>query len=140
MGLGTALLPCGWIVSFGLLSAATGSATQGALLFVVLWAGSLPALIVGSMGFTLARERVRSPIFRRDMAIGIVLIALVAVSHRWSSSHGGSGGAAFGNLWSDGERWRPEMNDGQIPTEPRKSAFHQSLKYSNELGFKFSRA
>ncbi len=43
-GLATGLLPCGWLYSFVLLSLATKSPWQGALVLAAFWLGTVPAL------------------------------------------------------------------------------------------------
>jgi uncharacterized protein len=44
LGLGTALLPCGWLYSFVLLSTTTQRPELGALTMFFFWLGSMPAL------------------------------------------------------------------------------------------------
>jgi sulfite exporter TauE/SafE len=46
LGLLTGLLPCGWLYSFALVAAASGSPRGGMLTMLVFWAGSVPALFV----------------------------------------------------------------------------------------------
>lgn len=52
LGLGSALLPCGWLYSFAVLAAGTGSAARGALLMAAFWLGSVPAML--GVGLSLA--------------------------------------------------------------------------------------
>lgn len=49
LGLFTALLPCGWLHGFVLAAVATRSAFGGALLLLLFWAGTLPALVSVSL-------------------------------------------------------------------------------------------
>lgn len=49
MGLATVLLPCGWLYSFIASALAARSAAAGALVMVVFWASSLPALSVAQL-------------------------------------------------------------------------------------------
>jgi sulfite exporter TauE/SafE len=87
LGFGTALVPCGWIASFALVAAATGSALAGAGVFAALWAGSLPALLAAAAGFSIARERLRRPLLRRATAVLMAVVGLGAVAHRWNASN-----------------------------------------------------
>ncbi len=80
-GLGTALLPCGWMASFGLLAASTQSAFWGAGVFVMLALGGLPALVLVAWGLGKTQNTFgRQPLFRGVMA------ALVLVSGFYSLS------------------------------------------------------
>lgn len=45
LGIATPLLPCGWLWSFVLLAATTGSPLLGAGVLAAFWAGTVPALI-----------------------------------------------------------------------------------------------
>lgn len=45
LGLGSALLPCGWLYAFVVTAGGTGSALHGAFVMAVFWAGTLPAMI-----------------------------------------------------------------------------------------------
>lgn len=45
IGLLTGLFPCPWLYGFVILAAGSGSAAQGALLMLVFWIGSVPALV-----------------------------------------------------------------------------------------------
>jgi sulfite exporter TauE/SafE len=86
IGLFTAILPCGWIASFALLAAARGSATQGALLFTLLWMGSLPALLFSAFGSGWLRHRFRGAGARAIIALVVLFSGFVSVHHRWNSS------------------------------------------------------
>lgn len=46
LGLGSALLPCGWLYAFVITAAGTGSALLGALVMAVFWTGTLPVMLV----------------------------------------------------------------------------------------------
>jgi sulfite exporter TauE/SafE len=57
LGLVSTLLPCGWLYTFAVLAAATGSAAGGAILMGAFWLGSLPMLLgVGVSVRGLARR------------------------------------------------------------------------------------
>jgi sulfite exporter TauE/SafE len=57
LGLGTALLPCGWLYAFVAAAAATGGIGEGALVMAAFWSGTLPALL--GLGVGLGRLGVR---------------------------------------------------------------------------------
>ena len=57
LGLLTPLLPCGFLYTFVLLAAGTGSAVQGAAVMAILWLGTAPALLgVGALTDALGRR------------------------------------------------------------------------------------
>jgi sulfite exporter TauE/SafE len=95
IGIFTAILPCGWIASFALLAAARGSVAQGALLFGILWAGSLPSLLFATYGTGWLRHRFRSGGARAVIALVVLASGFASVHHRWNSTAsrnpGGSG-------------------------------------------------
>lgn len=77
IGLGTALLPCGWLHGFVLAAAATRSGAAGAALMLAFWAGTLPALAFGP---GLVRSLL-GPLARRAPRVaGALLIAAGALS------------------------------------------------------------
>jgi uncharacterized protein len=57
VGLGSALLPCGWLWGYVLVAAATGAVLPAAAVMLVFWAGGLPALL--SVGAAAAWLRPR---------------------------------------------------------------------------------
>lgn len=57
VGLGSALLPCGWLWSYVLVAAATGAVLPAAGVMLAFWAGGLPALL--SVGVVAAWLRPR---------------------------------------------------------------------------------
>ena len=73
LGLGSALLPCGFLYGFVLLAAGTGSAARGALLLAAFWLGTVPALL----GVGLAVRVLSSPLRRHVPTL--TALALLAV-------------------------------------------------------------
>lgn len=73
-GLGTALLPCGWLWSFALLAASTQRALWGAVGMGSFWLGTLPALVATGAILRVFGERGR----RLAPAMSLVSIALLA--------------------------------------------------------------
>jgi sulfite exporter TauE/SafE len=90
LGLGTSLLPCGWLYSFVAVAAGSGSAVHGAALMAAFWLGTLPALLgVGlSLGWLGGRLRAHLP---RIAALSSVALGLVTLSVRVASPPATSG-------------------------------------------------
>ena len=72
IGLLTTLLPCGWLYSFAITAAGTGSAWKGMLAMTAFWLGTLPALVLVGAGV----KRILGPMGRRLPAL--TCVALVA--------------------------------------------------------------
>jgi sulfite exporter TauE/SafE len=81
LGVGTTLLPCGWLYSFVAVAAGSGSALHGAVLMAAFWLGTLPALLgVGlSFGWLGARLRAHLP---RIAALSSVALGLLTLGVR----------------------------------------------------------
>lgn len=77
VGLLTTLLPCGWLYTFVVVAAGTGSPLRGALVMLAFWAGTLPMLLAVGAG----TARLLGPLARRMplVAAGLVF-ALGALS------------------------------------------------------------
>jgi sulfite exporter TauE/SafE len=60
-GLLTTLLPCGWLYTFVVTAGGTGSATRGAFVMLLFWAGTLPMMV----GVGLGAQAVFGPLRRR---------------------------------------------------------------------------
>jgi uncharacterized protein len=63
IGLTTGLLPCGWLWAFLATAVGAGSPLRAALVMLVFWAGTVPALVAVTVGATRLRllSRVRWP-------------------------------------------------------------------------------
>jgi sulfite exporter TauE/SafE len=86
LGLGSALLPCGWLYAFVVTAAGTGSALRGALVMAVFWTGTLPVMLA----FGEAVRVVSGPLRRHvpaTCALVLMMLGLWAVFGRF---HGGS--------------------------------------------------
>lgn len=81
-GMLTGLVPCGWLWAFVVTAASTGRAGAGALVMVVFWLGTVPAmtglLVVG--GPVLARLRARLPVLT---ALILVALGVTTLATRW---------------------------------------------------------
>ncbi|MEX1362846.1 MAG: sulfite exporter TauE/SafE family protein [Nannocystaceae bacterium] len=79
MGLGSALLPCGWLWGYVLVAAATGAAVSGALVMLAFWAGGVPALLsVGAVAGWLRRRL--GPYSPRLVAGLMLLLGVLALA------------------------------------------------------------
>jgi sulfite exporter TauE/SafE len=76
-GLLTTLLPCGWLYTFVITAAGTGSARTGAAVMLVFWAGTVPMMLGVGFGFqTLNRSILR----RLPLASAAVVLVLGVLS------------------------------------------------------------
>lgn len=78
----TALLPCGWLWAFVATAAGTGQPLAGALVMLVFWTGTLPALAgVGvAAGGIAARFPDRLP---RVTAVAMIVVGLLTLAGRF---------------------------------------------------------
>lgn len=80
-GLGTTLLPCGWLYVFVAAAGGTGSARDGMLVMAIFWLGTVPALVAVGVG----AQRVFGPLRRRLPTLGavtVLVMGLFAISGR----------------------------------------------------------
>lgn len=85
LGLSSALLPCGWLYAFVLAAAGTGSGTKGALLMLVFWTGTVPALLTVGASVQWLNSRL-GPLLPRVSAVVLVCLGLLNVVGRWPTS------------------------------------------------------
>ena len=97
MGIGTALLPCGWLYAFVAMAAGSGRAASGAFLMLVFWTGTVP--ILAGIG-TSVRELLARTGRALQVATAVLIMALgfVSIAGRWNIvvaqvAGGGSGHA-----------------------------------------------
>jgi len=77
LGLGTPLLPCGWLWAFVAIAAGAGTALGGAAVLSAFWLGTVPALVAVTGGAGLV-SALRSP--RLAAAVPVVAsLAMVAI-------------------------------------------------------------
>lgn len=79
LGLGTGLLPCGWLYGFVAVAVASSSMWWGAGSMAAFWLGSLPALTSVGLFAHLASAQVRAVIPRISAAL-VLLAGLAALS------------------------------------------------------------
>ena len=88
LGLGTTLLPCGWLYVFVATAGGTGSVRDGVLVMAIFWLGTVPALLAIGLG----AQRVFGPVRRKLPALGaaaVVLMGVLALNGRlFSMPHG----------------------------------------------------
>ncbi len=90
-GVLTALLPCGWLHSFVLGAAATRSPGAGALVMVLFWLGTVPALTAGAAALKrgLGLAGARAPRLAGALLVGAGLAVVAQRGWRaWSKSVG----------------------------------------------------
>jgi hypothetical protein len=59
LGLASGLLPCGWLYTFVVAAAGTGSGLGGAAVMAAFWAGTVPMLLGVGVGVSLLGQRLR---------------------------------------------------------------------------------
>ena len=73
LGLGSALLPCGWLYAFVVTAAGTGGALGGSVVMAVFWTGTLPVMLA----FGEAVRTLSGPLRRHvPVACAVVLIVM----------------------------------------------------------------
>ena len=89
-GLLTTLLPCGWLYTFVVTAAGTGSARTGAAVMLAFWAGTVPMLLGVSFGF---QKLNRSILKRLPLASAAVVLVLgvLSITGRLQPLRGASG-------------------------------------------------
>lgn len=97
IGLATPLLPCGWLWSFALVAAGTGSAAAGALVMVAFWAGTVPVL--AALGAGIAALGVE----RRRLLAAFAGAAMVAVGVHTAGTRASLAGPVAERLAADAD-------------------------------------
>jgi sulfite exporter TauE/SafE len=75
LGLGSALLPCGWLYAFVVTAAGTGSASGGAVVMALFWTGTLPVMLA----FGEAVRALTGPFRRHVPATCAVVLMIIGV-------------------------------------------------------------
>ena len=75
LGLGSALLPCGWLYAFVVTAAGTGSAPAGTLVMAVFWTGTLPVMLA----FGEVVSRLSGPLRRHVPATCAVVLMIMGL-------------------------------------------------------------
>ena len=82
-------LPCGLVYSAVAIAATSGSATGGALVMLVFWIGTLPALLVAGASARKLGSWVRHPVLRRLTGITLIGIGVFALVMPYLHSNSG---------------------------------------------------
>ncbi|MBW7906698.1 MAG: sulfite exporter TauE/SafE family protein [Phycisphaerae bacterium] len=115
VGLLSALLPCGWLYAFVIVSAGTGHAWTGAIVMAAFWLGTVPAL--AGVGWGVQRlGRLLGPRVALAMAVVVVLLGVLTISQRLSLPAGtlAAGGAAPGSIAEAAQR-AASLDSGRMP-------------------------
>ena len=77
----TTLMPCGWLYTFAIAAAGTGSPLLGMMLMIAFWAGTVPVMTALMLGFNKFGHTVqqRLPVV---MAILVVAIGVFTMGYR----------------------------------------------------------
>jgi len=75
LGLGSALLPCGWLYAFVATAAGTGGALSGAVVMAVFWAGTVPVMLA----FGEAVSRLSGPLRRHVPAVCALVVMILGL-------------------------------------------------------------
>jgi sulfite exporter TauE/SafE len=75
LGVGSILLPCGWLYSYLIAASATGSLVTGISVMAAFWAGTVPALLIGSRIWAAAT----GPIKARSAQLQALLLILLGI-------------------------------------------------------------
>jgi sulfite exporter TauE/SafE len=82
-------LPCGLVYSAVAIAATSGSATGGALIMLVFWTGTLPALLVAGASARKLGSWVRHPVVRRLTGIMLIGVGIFALAMPYLHSNSG---------------------------------------------------
>ena len=90
IGLGSTLLPCGYLYAFVFTAAATGHPGKAALAMAAFWLGTLPALL--GLGL-LTRYCSQTFLYRLQNLTPILLIifGILAITGKWTALPGAPG-------------------------------------------------
>jgi hypothetical protein len=85
VGVVTGLWPCGWLWAFVVTAASTGHAATGALVMLMFWLGTVPAMtgVLAFGGALIQRLRARIPVIT---ACVLVVLGLVTLASRWTDA------------------------------------------------------
>lgn len=75
----TSLMPCGWLYTFAITAAGTGSPAWGLALMAVFWVGTLPIMLALTLGFRQVERRIQKklPIVMAGLVILLGVFTIV---------------------------------------------------------------
>ncbi len=79
LGLASTLLPCGWLYSFVVMAAGTGSPVSGAAVMLAFWAGTVPLLMGMGLGIQHLGARIQRhvPVVTALVLVGVGLYSVL---------------------------------------------------------------
>lgn len=81
IGMLTSLMPCGWLYTFGITAAGTGSPWLGLALMVAFWAGTVPIMTALMLGLSRIGHRLQRTL-PAIMASLVILIGVFTIAFR----------------------------------------------------------
>jgi hypothetical protein len=81
IGMLTSLMPCGWLYTFGITAAGTGSPWMGMFLMMVFWAGTVPIMSALMLGLSGIGHRVQAQL-PGIMATLVIALGLFTLAFR----------------------------------------------------------
>lgn len=81
IGLLTSLMPCGWLYTFAITAAGTGSPLWGAVLMATFWAGTVPIMVTLMLGFDRIGTSIQKHI-PATMAVLVIGVGLFTIAFR----------------------------------------------------------
>jgi sulfite exporter TauE/SafE len=81
IGMLTSLMPCGWLYTFGISAAGTGSPWLGLWLMIAFWAGTVPIMAALMLGINRIGNRIQRPL-PAIMAGLVILIGVFTLAFR----------------------------------------------------------
>lgn len=81
IGMLTSLMPCGWLYTFGITAAGTGSPLYGMLLMMVFWAGTVPIMTALMLGVSRIGRKFQQKI-PLLMSLLVILLGIFTIAFR----------------------------------------------------------
>ena len=81
IGMLTSLMPCGWLYTFAISAAGTGTPVSGMLLMMTFWAGTVPIMTALTLGVSHISNRVQQQI-PLMMGVLVLLIGVFTIALR----------------------------------------------------------
>ena len=74
----SSLMPCGWLYTFAISAAGTGSPIWGVIVMATFWAGTVPIMTALMLGFNQFGKRIQQnlPVVMASMVIGIGIFTI----------------------------------------------------------------
>jgi len=134
IGLLTPMLPCGWLYSFVLIAAGTGSPFTGAVTMAIFWMGTLPMMVALGAGARAIMGRFGAamptlmPLAVLVAAMGMILMRVVGppMNHMGSMDH-------VERPWNAADSPNAQQAAGsEHPTQAEESTPHQPMTIDHD--------